>query len=187
MKIRIFLPGVLLSLLPLLATGQSGKSWDLSFEFQAYPTGLLPGIRLERGFDDHHALHLRAGYNWVRHRDLGEWDDERGGGFGGTLGYRFYLGEGRQNWFFGARSDLWFNQIDWQDLDDDGNLLAEGTSDIVVLQPTAEAGYLFTFGNDSWLFAPSLGFGLEINVQTEGEEVGQGAILLLGFTLGKRF
>ncbi len=159
---------------------------DLSFEFQAYPTGLVPGIRIAKLFQEQHAVHLRLGYNWIRHQDFGVHEDERGDGFGGTLGYRRYFSPNYEKWFAGVRSDLWFNELTWKD-NIGGVDEITGVSNIIVVQPTVEGGYLFLLGDGSTFVAPSVGFGLEINVKTEGAEVGQGAILLLGFSFGKRF
>ena len=158
---------------------------DVDFEFQAYPTGLIPGLRIEKGFADQHAVHLRLGYQIIDHRDLGVQEDETGSGYGLTLGYKRYFRPDFSGWFVGVRSDVWFNQIDWKNrigMSDE----TSGTSDIVVIQPTAEAGYLFEFGNN-WIFSPSLAFGWEVNVQTEGEDVGEGSIILVGLNFGKRF
>lgn len=168
------------------AQSQSGV-FDLNFEFQAYPTGLIPGLRLEKGFADRHALHLRLGYNWIRHRDLGEHGDERGDGYGFSLGYKYYFRDGFEGWFLGLRDDTWFNTLDWEDYDANDAVINSGTSEIVVVQPTAEAGYTFTLGNGGWTLTPNVAFGFEINVQTEGADVGQGAILLLGVKVGPRF
>lgn len=162
--------------------------WSLAFEFQAYPTGLIPGLRADYHFKNHHSVHARAGYNWVRHRDLGIQDDERGDGFGGSLGYRYFFRENTKGgWFLGGRTDLWFNTLDWQDKDENGNIISTGTSKIVVLQPTALGGFQFLLGNKGWFVSPSAAFGVEINVKTEGAEVGEGLILLLGASVGKHF
>jgi len=166
---------------------QPSSVFDLNFEFQAYPTGLIPGIRLEKGFADRHALHLRLGYNWIRHRDLGEHDDERGDGYGFTLGYKYHLRDGFEGWFMGLRNDIWFNALYWEDYNDNDVVIDSGTSDIIVVQPTAEAGYTFLLGDGGWTFTPNIGFGFEVNVKTDGSDVGQGAILLLGVKIGPRF
>lgn len=167
----------ILLLFPLLASAQT----DLSLEFQAYPTGLIPGVRIEKNFSERHAVHLRLGYQIINHRDLGVQEDEKGSGFGFTLGYKHYFRDGYEGFFVGARNDIWLNTIDWID-----NLGRTGTTMITVIQPTLEAGYNFVLG-DTWLFAPSVGFGFEVNVRTEGEPTGEGAILLVGFLVGKRF
>ena len=157
---------------------------DLTIEFQAYPTGLIPGIRIDKGFGEKHAFHLRGALNLIDHRDLGVQDDERGSGFGGTFGYRYYLKPEFQGWFLGIRTDVWRNTIEWESLTD---IPSAGTTKLWVVQPTLEGGYLFLLGNQSWVFSPSLGFGVEVNVVTEGAETGQGMILLVGFSIGKRF
>lgn len=159
---------------------------DISFEFQAYPTGIVPGVRISKLFQEQHAAHLRLGYNWIRHRDLGVHEDERGDGFGGSLGYRYYFQAGHEKWFAGARSDVWFNELSWKDNIGGVNAIS-GVSNIIIVQPTLETGYLFLLGDGSTFVAPSLALGFEINVKTEGAEVGQGAILLVGISAGKRF
>ena len=49
-----------------------------------------------------------------------------------------------------------------------------------------EAGFAMKVGSD-WFFSPSLAFGYEVNVQTKGLPTGEGPIILLGFTFGKRW
>ena len=159
--------------------------FDINLEFQAYPTGLMPGIRFEKGFGWKNAVSLRLGYNVVRHGNAGVKDDETGGGFGFSLGYKRYLKSDYQKWFLGIRNDIWFNKVDW--IDNLGTAdESKGTAEIMVVQPTIEAGYLFQFGKDL-IFSPTLAFGYEINVKEDGGDVGEGAIMLIGLNLGKRF
>jgi len=167
-------------------TAQNDKSFDVGLEVQAYPTGIIPGLHFEFGVGDKDGLLGRVGYNVVNHRDLGVQDKEKGGGFGFSIGYRRYFKEQRQGFFLGARTDLWFNKIDWKE---NPNLPTEvtGRTDITVFQPTAEAGYVFNLKKEGWSFVPSIAFGAEINIKTEGLPVGEGAVLLLGFTFRKRF
>ena len=178
---RHLLIGITLLLSVQIAQAQT----DLSFEFQAYPTGLIPGVRVSKLFKEQNAAHLRLGYNWIRHRDLGVHEDERGDGFGFTLGYRRYFSPNYERWFLGGRSDLWFNELAWKDNIGTADEVS-GLSNIVVVQPTLEGGYLFLLDEGRTFISPSVGFGFEVNVKTEGAEMGQGAILLLGCTLGVR-
>lgn len=171
----VFIPGGLL--------GQS--HFDVSFEFQAYPTGLIPGIRLEKSLNNNSSAHLRLGYNWIRHRDLGQHDDERGDGYGFSIGYKRYLSEDKKGFSLCIKNDFWWNSIDWKDESDTSGQVDLGTSEITVIQPTLELGY--TILTKSLIFTPSLAFGFEWNVRTVGEPTGEGAILLVGFQLGKRF
>lgn len=184
--------GLSLLLLAFLGKGQSLKAqdspsalFDLTLEWQTYPAGTIPGLRAEWSIGAKSGVHLRAGYNIVRHRDLGIKDDERGGGFGFSLGYRRFLREGHRGWHGGLRCDLWFNSVEWTDKIDQPDEI-KGTTEVTVLQPTAEVGYLFSLKN-GWIFTPSIALGAEINIVVDGQEVGEGAILLIGLQFGKRF
>ena len=110
--------------------------------------------------------------------------DEKGWGYGASLGYRYYLKPEWKGFFFGPRLDLWRNKIDWLDQLPNDTWFG-GTTRLLVVQPTAEAGYQWVFGN--WVLAPSIAFGVEINALTDGEETGQGTILLVGVSGGYRF
>ena len=149
---------------------------------QAYPTGLIAGFRYEVALDSRYAASVRLGYNYIRHGDAGKHEDERGQGWGGTLGLKRYFAEGRKGWFAGLRTDLWFNNIDWKDKAGQPGEVT-GTTDIVVLQPTVEAGFCLR-KTQSWFLAPALAAGMEWNVKTSGSPTGEGPILLAGFTLG---
>ena len=153
---------------------------DVLFEFQAYPTGLIPGVRIEKSLGVKSAAHVRLGYNWIRHRDLGKHDDEHGVGFGFTIGYKRYFRNNHDGFSLGLKNDIWWNTIDWTD-----EPSSSGTTDITVLQPTLELAYSFIKGD--LVISPSLAFGFEWNVRTEGEPTGEGAILLVGIQIGKRF
>jgi hypothetical protein len=160
--------------------------WDVGVEFQAYPTGLIPGVRGDLYWGEHSGANVRLGYNWIRHGDAGVHEDERGGGVGVSAGYRRFLRTDFSGFFFGGRSDFWYNRLDWKDNIGKPNELT-GESKVFVLQPTIEAGYLFLFADDKWFFTPAASFGIEINVATKGEETGQGLILLGGVAVGRRF
>jgi hypothetical protein len=175
---------IALLMLFLFPSFQANAQTDISFEFQAYPTGLIPGLRVEKGFGDKNAVHLRLGANLFDHRDLGVQDEEKGNGFGFSIGYKRYLKNDHQGWSLGIKNDIWFNSVDWVD-NIVGDISQTGTTKIVVVQPTVELGYLVEFGNN-WVFTPAIAFGYEVNVKTEGAPTGEGPILLLGLSIGKR-
>lgn len=159
---------------------------DISVEYQTYPTGQMPGLQISKGFNEKNAVHLRVGYNRVRHGDAGVHDDERGGGWGFTLGYRRYFKEDFQGFLVGVRNDFWFNNLDWKDNIGEEEEI-KGTAEIIVIQPTAQVGYSWKFGSD-WIFSPTASLGYEINLgEGEGEDVGEGMIMLIGIEFGKRF
>ena len=139
---------------------------DFGPEVQAYPTGVIPGIRIE-----YKNWNVRLGFQWINHRDLGVQDDEQGNGYGFSLGYKTNLSN-KFNLLF--RNDFWWNSIDWVN----ENPSATGETEIFVLQPTAVLEYRKGIISDRLI--PSLGFGWEWNAKTDGEATGEGAILLIG-------
>lgn len=167
-----------------IAIGLNAQSNNyLSLELQAYPTGVIPSISYDKSLSTNSYLHLRAGMNIFDHRDLGVQDEEVGQGYGFSLGYRRFFKQEATGFRWTIKSDLWFNSVDWKSNVD--NIPAEGNTDIVVLQPTAEIAYVFM--KKGIIIAPSIAFGVEWNIQTEGEPTGEGPILLLGLQLGKVF
>lgn len=179
---------VLLLLSVLFSQGtyaQDNNVFDVSLELQGYPTGVIPGIRFEKGFSEQHSVHLRLGYQEIRHEDWGVHQDERGDGYGFTLGYRYYLQPGFQGWSLGFRTDVWFNQLDWTDNIGQTNEV-RGRTDVTVIQPTVQTGYLYQF-NKRFFLRPTAAMGFEINVDTDGEDVGEGFIVLLGIEAGHRW
>ncbi len=171
----------------LTAQELSPRVVEVGAEVQKYPTGILLTVRAEFSLKLHHAIDFRIGYNGLDHEDFGVHDSEIGGGFGGSVGYRYYFKESHVKWFVGARTDLWNNEVDWIDFDEQGQIpIAEGVSDIFVLQPTILVGYHWMF-REHFVFTPTAAFGAEINIITDGADIGQGPILLLGANLTYRF
>lgn len=127
-------------------------------------------------------LNLRLGYNLARIQDFGKHDNEEGGGLGINVGYRHYLKEDRKGWFYEGKTSVWFMNIDWRD----DIPLRTGSTYITVLQPTAVVGYAFKL-SESFSLNTYAGFGYEINIISSGEDVGEGGISLLGFSLTKNF
>lgn len=170
---------------PTLMSQESNERYfEPGIEIQQYPTGFLLGIRGSVGITTHQVIELRLGYNLLDHQDFGEHDDEIGGGFGFTLGYRYFFKSDHRKWFLGARADIWFNEVDWKDNINTPNEV-QGTTNVTVLQPTLIGGYYWAL-NEHFAITPTLAAGAEINIVTEGAEVGQGPILLWGINLTYR-
>jgi len=150
-------------------------TWSLGGELQAYPAGLQAMALVAHPISDADTLSLRAGYNATDRRDWGEHDEEDGGGPGVGLGYQHaFAPAADRSWIAGARLDLWWLDIDWKD-----DPSRSGSTDVLVLQPVAEGGYRWRLSGGGAL-ALTLSLGAEINVDTDGEDVGEGPILLLG-------
>ncbi|MGK0390875.1 MAG: hypothetical protein ACI94Y_003635 [Maribacter sp.] len=170
---------------------------ELSFEYQMYPAGMMPGVKMEIGVGKYykHSMNVRIAYNRAKRHGWGEHGDERGGGLGASIGYRFYIIRPMKGLYAGVRSDFWNMKINYRDIGED---MSYGTADdsdfgstkIFILQPTVEIGYKFLIpvGEKTTLFiTPQIAAGWEYNAITNGEAVGQGAIGLWGIDLGIRF
>ena len=168
---------IVLFALILLPSCHVNMPWQPAAEVQVYPAGVIAGVQARKPLGQGATFFARGAYNATDRQDFGEHDEEEGGGPGVGIGYRRdYLPAAARTWFFGARLDLWQLEIDWRE--NDGT---NGTTDILVLQPAGEVGYRMRRSGGGVLeFAASL--GAEVNVDTDGEDVGEGAILLLGMT-----
>ena len=174
-----FLLSILMSLSLYAQNGDTSadKGLELGIEIQAYPTGIIPGIRLEKYLNSNASLNFRLGYQLIDHRDLGVQENEEGSGFGASVAYRRFFNSNHKGLSLALRTDLWFNTIDWT------NGTLEGVTDITVVQPTLMGEYAFQV-SPSMVITPSLSFGWEWNVSTDGEPTGEGAILLIGCSFG---
>lgn len=166
-----------------MAQNFNTTEFGLGGSVQAYPTGVIVGHTANWINDTQH-IELRGAYNFAERSDNGDHDDEDGGGPGIGAAYHRFFPAGDFTAFYGARLDLWALEIDWKDQRNGANL--RGSTDVVVLQPTAEVGMKFA-PNQHWDILLSLAGGAEINVDTDGEDVGEGAIGLIGFSAIRRF
>jgi hypothetical protein len=161
------------------------QAQEIGLTHQQYPTGTIPGATFTLPVGNQNALQLRVGYNIVYHGDAGVHENEEGGGLGFSPAWLHSFKEDRSGLYIGGRLDIWFNGIDWADNIGAANEV-NGMTDIVVVQPTAILGYRLNLG-DKFVLTPELAVGAEINAIQDGEDVGQGAILLMGITLARRF
>jgi len=170
-----FLTGIFLCSFLISSRAQT----TFNAELQVYPTGIIPGVRIENRIKPDLDIHLRLGMNIFNHRDLGVHDEETGQGFGFTLGVSKVLNNSKFS--LGLRNDVWFNKVDWSDGVSPSKVMGE--TSITVIQPTAELNY--RIATKQLLIRPSLSFGLEWNVVTKGEPTGEGPIILIGVIVGK--
>ncbi len=154
------------------------------FEAQVYPTGAMIGPRAELELSERDALHARAAVHFVDRGDAGDQDDETGSGWGVGGGWRHWIDSYGEGWHFGARADIWRLDIEWSNV---GPPRRSGNTDVTVLVPAIEGGYSWTYKNGGRLDL-TVGLGREFNVDTDGAEVGEGAVLMFGasFSAGTR-
>ncbi len=151
----------------------TNKRTDLGISLQAYPAGIIPTLNAERYLSAESSLVLRVGANFTDRQDFSdENDNEEGSGFGASFGYRKHFPLSKGKIVAGVHTDLWNLWIDWEDGLNTPNPRA-GTTYILVLQPWLEAGYFFDVKNSSSQIGITAGFGREINVITNGDDVAQ--------------
>jgi len=176
------LAAVTLFLLPLLGACAVGPA-DMRYgpEVQAYPTGIIPGIQVQYPIFPREVVFTRFAANLTDRQGYGEHDNEEGDGAGFGVGWRKYQHNDKSGWLWGLRADLWSLNIDWRQ-DSGPGAPRSGSTDVLVLQPTIEGGYSWLLGDGTWSFDLSSGLGAEINLDEDGEAVGDGVIFLLGFS-----
>lgn len=159
---------------------------SVGLSLQAYPAGQIGVVYGTFTLQENHSLGVHAGYNRTRRQDFGKHDNEQGGGPGFGARWRYYPNARQAGLHVGARMDLWFLDIDWRWDDPTDKPLPEGTTEITVLQPTTQLGYGWLIASNRLAVEATVSLGLEINVETQGEPVGEGAILLGGLSIAYR-
>ncbi|PRX57928.1 hypothetical protein [Flagellimonas meridianipacifica] len=158
----------------------------LGVSVQAYPAGIIPTVNLETYLNEKSSLLFRLGANFTDRQDFSDVNlTEEGEGFGGSIGFRKHFPLKTGKIVAGLITDLWSLEIDWTDVGPADNPIS-GTTDILVLQPYLEGGYFLPIKNSSSQIGLTLGFGREINIVTDGDEVAQDFIasIALQFMFG---
>lgn len=146
---------------------------DLGFSVQAYPAGIIPTVTLERYLQENTSLFFRLGGNFTDRQDFSdENDNEEGEGFGASAGYRKHFPMKKGKIVAGLNLDVWNLWIDWSD-NIDSPPETFGSTYTLVLQPWLEVGYFLPIKNSASQLGVTLGFGREINIITDGEDVAQ--------------
>lgn len=153
---------------------------EIGIEVEKYPVGIIPAITYNYFFKETWAMRFRIGGNFADRKDVsGLNDDEIANGFGGSVGVNKYVQCWNGNFIFGANLDVWNTWTKWKDYSE---VVQEGKTYTLVIQPWINAGYLYNFSSN-FNAGLNLGFGKEINAITRGEAVGQGlmgSISILG-------
>lgn len=159
------------------------SKFQTGVEVQWYPAGWLIGPAANYFISAKHILNFRAAINIAdRHNWSGLNDDERGTGYGGSVGYRYLFTPAKNSFLIGARVDLFNTKIKWKN--NIGTVQqTSGITTTLVLQPSAELGYRIMLTNSRWNILFAGGIGEEINIRTKGRDVGQGGMWLLSVSI----
>lgn len=170
MRRRLFPAKALLLLVGFAVPAAQAQMLGPSLEL--YPAGAIVTARYSIDVGEDARIHFHAGMNATDRRDWGEHALERGAGFGGGVAGHRYLSSDRMGPWIGVRADIWDLAIDWE------NPGSRGETQVTVFQPSARAGW--TFPALGITFDASAALGMEMNIKTTGEPVGEGAIFLVG-------
>jgi hypothetical protein len=159
------------------------SKFQTGVEVQWYPAGWLIGPVANYFISPKNILNFRAAINIAdRHNWSGLNDDERGTGYGGSVGYRYLFTPAKNSFLIGARVDLFNTKIKWKNNIGTAQQTS-GTTTTLVLQPSAELGYRIKLTNIRWNILFAGGIGEEINIRTKGRDVGQGGMWLLSISI----
>jgi hypothetical protein len=155
---------------------EKDRKTDVGLSLQVYPAGFIATLNAGLFLQSKSSLMFRLGSNITNRKDYSPYNDnEKGGGFGGSLGYRRHFPLNKGEIIAGIHTDLWNMWINWKD--DVGEPSEKnGQTYTLVLQPWIEAGYMIDFKNSPVNLGITTGFGREINIVTKGNDVGQGWI-----------
>ena len=155
------------------------RTTDIGAQFQYHLYGTVTSLHAAFNSKIHHSILVQFSYNKANRKDNGEKDIETGSGWGGALGYRYYFRPHPHKLFLGVKADIFKMKIDWVDG------IFTGQTRTWTLQPSLELGYTFVV-NDQGFITPFIANGVQINVQTEGDKVGQGFVPIIGISAGFR-
>ena len=152
---------------------------DIGGQFQCYPSGKTASLHVAFNSRLYHSFLIQAGYNKFDRKDNGEKDAEKGSGLGGAIGYRYHFKPYPYKLFLGVKADVWRINTDWMQGEQ------AGQTNTWMLQPTFEIGYTFIINSQAFI-TPSISNGVQINFKTEGDNVRQGFVTLVGISAGFR-
>ena len=151
---------------------------NLGGEIQAHAVGATLGARADLYLGKHVNWNFRLSYNLLNNKKENNINaEEKGGGFGVALGYRYFLDK-REGLFVGGRADFRKMTIDWTSAVPLTSPTI-GVSEVSIFQPSVEVGYLFKI-NKHWTVAPALSSGFNLNMITKGEKVDSGFVAQIG-------
>ncbi len=158
------------------------KTVDVGAEFQIDGDGAAYNLQLAFNARVHHSFVIRAGYHDAARVSTALHNSEDGSGWGGLVGYRYYVGVMPRRFFIGARAELRMMTIHWS------APLTESDTKLTIFQPSLEAGYTFLI-NDLFFITPWAAGGPLVKLKSEGDKVnyGEGFNALFGISAGWRF
>ena len=178
-----------LSLFVILCFSLTVHSQDLGYRTLDAGAGYLyseegPVFNLQFALNakEHHSFVFGGSYKKLNRQSTALHTREAGKGWGGFLGYRYYFSIMPKRFFIGARAGIQSMNVNWVTTE------AEGTSQLLVVQPGLETGYTFLI-NDMFFITPHILASLQKKLSVKGENVsfGEDFLPMAGIHFGWRF
>ena len=150
---------------------------DVGAEFNHYSGGNIYNLHLAFNAKLHSSILIRIGYNSVNENYSDDYQNEKGGGVTGGIGYRYYFRLKPYGFFVGARAEVWNLDIDWS------KSLVTGNTKSTFFTPAFETGYMLV-ARDWFFFTPSVSAGTRINIKSDAGSLKDGLVVFYGFSAG---
>lgn len=153
---------------------------DIGAEFQWYKDGKFIGLHIATNAKLHHSFHSEIGYYMAGDPTASFYDNQKKGGLGLGLGYRYYIMLRPHAFFIGVKANLFTNEIILLGTQDPET----HTSKIFI--PSLETGYMILV-NDCFFITPAISIGYKTNLESIMSLDEKKAVALLGISVGAKF
>ena len=158
------------------------NTFDIGVEYKWADNS--PAYNIQGAFNAkiHHSLILSAGIKTAYRPITGTHNNEKGRGWGGALGYRYYFSVLPKGLYLGIRGEIWnMNMYRTANLTDE-------TTKVLIFQPNVEIGHTFLI-NDLFFVTTYLSGGQQITISSGGDKFnyGRGFVPSAGISAGWRF
>jgi hypothetical protein len=158
------------------------KTFDVGVEYKWASNSPDVGIQLAMNLEEHHSFILSGAFKTAWHPIPNSHNNEKGRGWGGGLGYRYYFSVLPKRVFLGVRGEIWS-----MGMYRTANTTAE-TVQVMIFQPNVELGYTGLI-NDMVFITPYISAGKQLTLSSEGDTFlyGNGFVTSFGLSVGWRF
>lgn len=174
--------------LALTATSQEAgfRTTDVGGAYQYTPDYNAFSLHLGFNAEEFHSFIVRASYLKAGNQKTSLHNNESGSGWGAYFGYRYHFSVIPKRFFLGIGVGTQFMNVDW--VTAVAPNIGAGTTKLVILQPTIEAGYTLVI-NDYMYITPSVSGVLQSKLNSKGADVnyGSGFLPAAGISIGWRF
>jgi hypothetical protein len=143
-----------------------------------------PGVNLQVAFNAkiHHSFLASVGYKTAYRPISGTHNNEKGQGWGGSVGYRYYFDYIPRSFFVGARTHFWSLSM-YRTADP-----TLKTVSVLIAQPSIEVGYTAVI-NDIFFITTYISAGKQFTISSPDDTFGygKGSATGAGISAGFRF